>query len=248
MHRDGRSRRTACSLCVLEAVCEQLLLRFLHLLLLLLRFLHLLLLLLRFLHLLLLRLCLRATHATRAVSPRRAVTRRYSPLRMDAGGASARARRRSHATLSAEAAARGVRPSRLLRASRSPTASDHIARVGCCSLSLDSRLWGAHTTALDSLAAAVGVVTVRGAHVGARTAHSLLLAVGMGALSTLSQRASADLVVALLRRRDGAEALRPADVQRGGAQRWRGVPAAKTPTRRRTWDARSAVAIEVDLE
>ena len=140
----------------------------------------------------------------------------------------------------------------MLSAARSPTGRDHIARIGCCSLSLDTRLWGAHTTALDSLAAAVGVVTVRGAHVGARTAHSLLLSVGMGPLSARSQRASADLIVALMlpRRGGGAGGLEalPDDVPRRGAHAQRRSAGGGVTRTARGPTAQSAVAIEVDLQ
>ena len=124
-----------------------------------------------------------------------------------AGGKSARGRRRAHATLRSEAAARGVHASRVLAAGRASTAGAHLARVqSSCDVSLDTRVWGAHTTALDSLAAAVGVVSVRGAHPGARTCHSLQNAIGTPALSVGSLRASANLIADLLRREPSRDA------------------------------------------
>lgn len=81
--------------------------------------------------------------------------------------------------LRAEAAARGVAPSRLVFARR-VTKAEHIRRHRLAHLALDTLHYGMHTTAADALAAGVPLVTMLGASFSSRVAASLLRAAGGG--------------------------------------------------------------------
>ena len=79
--------------------------------------------------------------------------------------------------LRAEAGARGVDASRLIFAP--PQAHKaHLARYAAVDVFLDTRVYGAHTTAADALWAGVPVVTMEGAGFQGRVAASLLRAIG----------------------------------------------------------------------
>ena len=101
----------------------------------------------------------------------------------------------------------------------------HAARIRRCTLALDARRWGAHTTALDALWAGVGTLSVLhethaclaggalackcssrrlrfspqvpGETLASRAAHSIHSAIGAVQLSAASLRASSDLATAL---------------------------------------------------
>ena len=115
-----------------------------------------------------------------------------------AGSWAPRGRREAMRSLGGEAAARGLRRKRLLGADRAPTLAHHAARLARCSLALDGRRWGAHTTALDALYAGVGVLSVQGEALASRAAHSLTHAAGAPSLSAHSLREHSDIGVALL--------------------------------------------------
>jgi predicted O-linked N-acetylglucosamine transferase (SPINDLY family) len=85
--------------------------------------------------------------------------------------------REAPAALAREAAARGIDPSRLVFAPSLPQA-EHLARIGCADLFLDTFPCNAHTTASDLLWAGVPIVTCRGRTFASRVASSLLHAVG----------------------------------------------------------------------
>jgi len=94
-----------------------------------------------------------------------------------------------------EVAARGVDPARLVSASRVPRHDQHLARLACADLFLDTFPFNAHTTASDALWAGVPVLTRAGESFASRVAASLLRAVGLGELVTES---AADYRAALL--------------------------------------------------
>lgn len=77
----------------------------------------------------------------------------------------------------AEAAAAGIHPSRIIVAGRSPRAS-HLYRHYAADIMLDSRLYGAHTTAADGFFTGLPIVTMPGASFASRVGASL--AAGMG--------------------------------------------------------------------
>ena len=130
-----------------------------------------------------------------------ALARARAPLWVATGAGSqmpARGRRAMSAALAAEAMARGMPRRRLLSAPRAKSAGLHMNRVARCALSLDSRLWGAHTTALDALWSGVGVLSAPGSALATRASHSTTEALGAPALSVAGLRAYADLLASLL--------------------------------------------------
>ena len=63
----------------------------------------------------------------------------------------------------------------------------------------DARIWGAHTTGLDALAAGVGLLSAQGSHFASRAGASLLAALGAPhGLATHGLRAYSDALAALL--------------------------------------------------
>jgi protein O-GlcNAc transferase len=104
----------------------------------------------------------------------------------------------AEANLRAEAAARGIDPSRLVFADRAP-AAEHLARQRHADLFLDSFACNAHTTASDALWAGLPVITKLGDSFAARVAGSLLHAVGMPDLVTDSTEAYEALALDLAR-------------------------------------------------
>ena len=85
---------------------------------------------------------------------------------------------RAEDNLTREAANVGVEGSRLIFAPTLPYL-DHIARLQCADLFLDTLPYNGHTTASDSLWAGVPVLTCPGSSFPARVAGSLLQAVGL---------------------------------------------------------------------
>ena len=92
---------------------------------------------------------------------------------------------RSHANLRAEALRHGIDPDRLIFAPK-VSQEEHIARLRCADLALDTLPYGAHTTAVDALWAGVPVLTCRGSTLAGRVGASLLLAAGLPELITNS--------------------------------------------------------------
>jgi protein O-GlcNAc transferase len=91
----------------------------------------------------------------------------------------------AEANLRREAGARGVDPGRLVFAPlRAP--AEHLARITCADLFLDTLPCNAHTTASDALWAGVPVLTCKGATFAGRVAASLLHAAGVAQLATES--------------------------------------------------------------
>lgn len=89
--------------------------------------------------------------------------------------------------LRSEAMAQGIDPARLIFAEKMPHA-EHLARHRAADLFLDTLPYNAHTTASDALWAGLPVLTCQGKTFPGRVASSLLAAVGLPELITLSQQ------------------------------------------------------------
>jgi predicted O-linked N-acetylglucosamine transferase (SPINDLY family) len=85
-----------------------------------------------------------------------------------------------------EAAARGIASERLVFAARVEKDEDHLARLACADLFLDTLPHNAHSTAVDALWAGVPVLTAAGSSFAGRVAASLLHALGLPELATPS--------------------------------------------------------------
>jgi hypothetical protein len=110
----------------------------------------------------------------------------------------------------AEAAARGVHPSRIVFAPRRPRAQ-HLYRHYAADIALDTGVYGAHTTTADALYVGLPSVTRAGASFASRVGASLLRAAGSAAASTTATHSHAeyeDVAVALARRPRALAALR----------------------------------------
>ncbi len=94
------------------------------------------------------------------------------------------------------ALARGLSPHRLVFAPRIPL-DEHLARHRLADLFLDTLPCNAHTTASDALWAGLPVLTLAGRAMAARVAASLLTAIGLPELITLSQEDYERLAIAL---------------------------------------------------
>ena len=103
----------------------------------------------------------------------------------------------SQKNLRAEAAKRGVDPSRLVFAGRVPRVEDHLARYRQADVFLDTHPYNAHTTAADALLAGLPVVTRMGGAFPSRVAGSVLLAMGLPELVTDSVEAYEALALRL---------------------------------------------------
>ncbi len=101
-----------------------------------------------------------------------------------------------HATLRAQAVARGIAPERLIFAPFVPP-TDHLARLPLADLFLDTFPYGAHTTCSDALWMGLPVLTQIGRSFSARVAASLLAAVGLPELAVASEPAYEELAVRL---------------------------------------------------
>ena len=86
-----------------------------------------------------------------------------------------------------EAARRGIDPERLIFAPIVPRHSDHLARLTCADLFLDTLPYNAHTTASEALWAGLPVLTQIGDSFAGRVAASLLNAIGLPELIAQTQ-------------------------------------------------------------
>lgn len=105
---------------------------------------------------------------------------------------------RAARNLQREAGAAGVSASRLRFAPHAPQA-EHLARLACADLFLDTTPYNAHTTASDALWAGIPVVTLRGETFAGRVAASLLAAAGAPHLVAASAEAYEQLALDLAR-------------------------------------------------
>jgi predicted O-linked N-acetylglucosamine transferase (SPINDLY family) len=92
---------------------------------------------------------------------------------------------------------RGIDSSRIIFAQRVELMKDHLARYALADLFLDTYPYNAHTTALDSLKAAVPVLTLMGPSFASRVAASLLNAIALPELITNTQEEYETLAIEL---------------------------------------------------
>ena len=85
--------------------------------------------------------------------------------------------------LNREAAARGIDPARVVFAGRIPK-DEHLARLECADLALDTRIYNGHTSTSDALWAGLPVLTLKGRHFASRVSASILAAAGIPELIT----------------------------------------------------------------
>jgi predicted O-linked N-acetylglucosamine transferase (SPINDLY family) len=109
--------------------------------------------------------------------------------------------------------ANGLDPMRLVVAPELPLA-DHLARLQCADLVLDTEPYNAHTTCSDALWVGVPVITRTGDTFASRVATSLLRAAGLPELAVESGDAYVGLAVALARDRPRLAALKASLVER----------------------------------
>ncbi len=96
-----------------------------------------------------------------------------------------------------QAGARGVDPERIIFAPRVQSMSDHLARLQCADLFLDTFPYNAHTSAIDSLWAGVPLITRMGGTFASRLAGSLITSLGLTDLIVPDVAAYEDLAVDL---------------------------------------------------
>ncbi|HEU4380408.1 MAG TPA: hypothetical protein VFR73_17680, partial [Hyphomicrobiaceae bacterium] len=111
------------------------------------------------------------------------------------------------ANLRREAEAAGIDGQRLLFAPRLPIA-EHVNRLQCADLFLDTLPYNAHTTASDALWVGLPLVTCPGRSFQARVAGSLLHAVGLPELIASSLADYEAIALRMARDRDAHAALR----------------------------------------
>ena len=99
--------------------------------------------------------------------------------------------------LQREAQRQGIDPRRLIFADRTPSLSQHLARLQLVDLFLDTLPYNAHTTAVDALWAGVPLLTRIGQAFPGRVAASLLRSIGLPELVTTSLSQYEDLAVEL---------------------------------------------------
>lgn len=79
----------------------------------------------------------------------------------------------------AVAADYGIAPERLIFAPRTQTQVEHLTRLQCADIALDTRPYNAHTTTIDALWARVPVITLPGQSFTSRVAASILRVAGL---------------------------------------------------------------------
>ncbi|MBI5006918.1 MAG: tetratricopeptide repeat protein, partial [Nitrosomonadales bacterium] len=92
----------------------------------------------------------------------------------------------AESNLAREAQKRGVDPARIIRATRRNSTDEHLARLQCADLFLDTNPYNAHTTCSDALWMGLPLVTCVGETFPSRVAGSLLTAIGAPELVTYS--------------------------------------------------------------
>jgi predicted O-linked N-acetylglucosamine transferase (SPINDLY family) len=106
---------------------------------------------------------------------------------------------RARANLRAEAERARIDPERLVFALSLPQ-EEHIARLRCADLALDTLPYGSHTSGVDALWAGVPMLTCRGATFAGRVGASLLLASGLPDLIADSSEAYATRLLDLVQK------------------------------------------------
>lgn len=121
--------------------------------------------------------------------------------------------------LRSEAEARGISGDRLIFASRVPSRSDYLARIGLADLALDAFPYNSHSTGVDVLISGVPMVAVRGATFPGRVGASLLRAAGLPELIAADEAGYEALVLELY-----ADRSRLADLRRRLAEARHSAP------------------------
>jgi protein O-GlcNAc transferase len=103
------------------------------------------------------------------------------------------------ANLAREAQRRGVSPARLIFAARMHAMSDHLARLSCADMFLDTSPYNAHSTACDALWAGVPVITCKGRTLASRIAASALNEVGLAELAAETPGQYQEIILRLAR-------------------------------------------------
>ncbi len=109
--------------------------------------------------------------------------------------------------LKREAASRGVHPDRLIFAEKL-SKPEHLSRLKCADLALDTRICNGHTTTSDALWAGIPVIAIQGTHFASRVSSSLLHAVGLPELITQSLEEYQALAVRLAKNPEELKALK----------------------------------------
>ena len=107
----------------------------------------------------------------------------------------------SNNNLLAEAIKRGINGDRIVFAKSLPL-NEHLNRLAFADVVLDTRPYGAHTTASDALLVGVPVITLIGKSFASRVAASLLSALGMNELITNSEEEYETLAISLAQQPD----------------------------------------------
>lgn len=102
----------------------------------------------------------------------------------------------------------GIAAERLIFAPRTHTQVEHLTRLQCADIALDTRPYNAHTTTIDALWARVPVITLPGDSFTSRVASSILRVAGLQNLVASSVDDYVAKAVALARDRDQRQALR----------------------------------------
>ena len=107
-----------------------------------------------------------------------------------------------------EAENRSVNSGRIIMASRLPEMEDHLARLQCADLFLDTLPYNAHSTCCDALWMGLPVVTCAGETFPSRVAGSLLTAIGVPELITYNLNNYYHLALELATNRESLAAIR----------------------------------------
>jgi predicted O-linked N-acetylglucosamine transferase (SPINDLY family) len=113
----------------------------------------------------------------------------------------------SNHNILAEAQKRGVNSDRIVFAKSLPL-NEHLNRLAFADVVLDTRPYGAHTTASDALLVGVPVITLIGKSFASRVAASLLSALGLNGLITNSEEEYESLAIALAQQPDKLASLK----------------------------------------
>lgn len=92
---------------------------------------------------------------------------------------------------------RGIVQERVIFAKKMPSMSEHFSRLPLADIFLDTFIYNAHTTALDSLSVGVPLITLLGNSFPARVASSLLNSVGMPELISKNIESYENLAIEL---------------------------------------------------
>jgi len=118
------------------------------------------------------------------------------------------------ANLKREAAARGIDADRVRFGGKLPR-NEHLQRLRCADIALDTWTYGGHTTTSDALRADLPVVARMGTHFASRVSSSILQAIGLDELITGSAAAYEALAIKLAQ---DADAVRDLKIRIGQAQ------------------------------